>query len=132
MPVGTQEETKYEIRGELQQDDGDQAVWRDWAVVVPQVASASLEVTSDTPVDPGQEFQVAVPSRMASTSSGTTQTLGRPLGDRELRGSADPVPYSDGFDRGDLKRATTGIANGEHLSFEVRTAHGRGNLTSEL
>ncbi|MDP8927538.1 MAG: hypothetical protein M3O70_02915 [Actinomycetota bacterium] len=60
VPVRTQEETKYEIRGELQQDDGDEVAWRDWAVVVPQIPSASLEITSDRPVNPGQEFQVAV------------------------------------------------------------------------
>lgn len=59
VDVSTDEGAKYEVLGELRQIDGNTAVWRDWAVVAPQIASASLEV-SDTTVASDQEFQVAI------------------------------------------------------------------------
>lgn len=62
VDVSTDEGAKYEVIGELRQVDGDTAVWRDWAVVAPQIASASLEVF-DTAVVSNQEFQVAVRNR---------------------------------------------------------------------
>jgi hypothetical protein len=63
VPVSDQEGSKYEVHAELRQDEGGRtAVWRDWAVVAPQVVAASLELSSDR-VPPGGRLEATVVNR---------------------------------------------------------------------